>query len=413
MKGSRNKSTAETVSVGNVTVRIYRRDRQTTTGKSRTVYEVADYSTGKRRLRGFTDHKEATTEARRIARTLGNGNAQAAMLRNADAASYGRALELLRPTGVKLEVAAAAFAEAFKLLEGNAILEAARFFKAHRPALARRSVAEVAEEFMASKRNQSPPYSTSYLKDLEYRLGRFRSAFTGNIASITAPEVQRFLDEIPNAQSRRKTRTIIGGLFDFAQRRGYVGKGLSPIQDTEKPKPRTAPKEVFTPKEIKSLLKAAPPNYLPVLAIGAFAGIRRQEILRLQWSDIDLEAGRINIPRHKAKGGRKPRLVPVLPSLKAWLLMTSDRTGAVWKMSEGSLEKVRKATVAAAGVDWKDNGLRDSFISYRLAATQAEQTVALEAGNSPDVVFNHYRTVVTPEAAEEYFRVFPEPEGGQ
>lgn len=403
------KAKCETVSAGNVTVKVYRRSRPTATGKSRDVFEVADYSTGKRKLRSFSDHAEARKEAGRIARNLANGNAQAAMMRNADAASYGRAMELLRPTGVPLEVAAATFVEAFNTLGDNALVEAARFYKTHRPGVTRRRVPEVVEEFMAAKRNQSPPYSASYLKDLDYRLGGFKEAFAGYISGITGPEVQRYLDTIANAQSHRKTRTIIGGLFDFAERRGYVGKGLSPVGDTDKRKPRSADKQVFTPAEIKALLEAASPDYLPALAIGAFAGVRRQEILRLQWPDIDLEAGRISIPRYKAKGGRKPRLVPILPNLKAWLSRTANREGHVWKLSEGSLEKARKATLAAAGVQWKDNGLRDSFISYRLADTQAEQQVALEAGNSPEVVFNHYRTVVTREAARDYFGVVPGP----
>jgi hypothetical protein len=34
--------------------------------------------------------------------------------------------------------------------------------------------------------------------------------------------------------------------------------------------------------------------------------------------------------------------------------------------------------------------------------------VALEAGNSPEVIFSHYRELVTPEAATAWFSVKPE-----
>jgi hypothetical protein len=35
---------------------------------------------------------------------------------------------------------------------------------------------------------------------------------------------------------------------------------------------------------------------------------------------------------------------------------------------------------------WKRNGLRHSFISYRIAPVKNENTVSLEAGNSPQMI---------------------------
>lgn len=45
---------------------------------------------------------------------------------------------------------------------------------------------------------------------------------------------------------------------------------------------------------------------------------------------------------------------------------------------------------------WKKNALRHSFISYRVAAIQSVAQVALEAGNSPQMIFRHYRELVRP-----------------
>lgn len=55
------------------------------------------------------------------------------------------------------------------------------------------------------------------------------------------------------------------------------------------------------------------------------------------------------------------------------------------------------------GVTWAKNGLRHSYISYQLAILNDTARVALEAGNSPDVIFAHYRELVTPEAAKAWF----------
>jgi hypothetical protein len=35
--------------------------------------------------------------------------------------------------------------------------------------------------------------------------------------------------------------------------------------------------------------------------------------------------------------------------------------------------------------------LRHSFISYRIATVKSADQVALEAGNSPSIIFKHYR----------------------
>jgi hypothetical protein len=64
--------------------------------------------------------------------------------------------------------------------------------------------------------------------------------------------------------------------------------------------------------------------------------------------------------------------------------------------------------VKAAKTPWKDNGLRHSFISYRLANIQNAAQVALEAGNSPAMVFKHYREIVRPAAALTWFAIAPE-----
>jgi len=68
----------------------------------------------------------------------------------------------------------------------------------------------------------------------------------------------------------------------------------------------------------------------------------------------------------------------------------------------------RDATAKAAGVPWKPNALRHSFCSYRLAQTQDAAKVSLEAGNSPAMVFKHYRELVRPAAARQWFAVAPE-----
>jgi len=51
--------------------------------------------------------------------------------------------------------------------------------------------------------------------------------------------------------------------------------------------------------------------------------------------------------------------------------------------------------------------LRHSFISYRIAKVKNANEVALEAGNSPAVIFKHYRELATEEQADAWFAIVP------
>lgn len=61
----------------------------------------------------------------------------------------------------------------------------------------------------------------------------------------------------------------------------------------------------------------------------------------------------------------------------------------------------------ALKLDWPRNVLRHSFISYRIASVKSADQVALEAGNSPSIIFKHYRELATEEQATEWFSIMP------
>ncbi len=65
-----------------------------------------------------------------------------------------------------------------------------------------------------------------------------------------------------------------------------------------------------------------------------------------------------------------------------------------------------------AGVPWKHNGLRHSYISYRVAETKNVHQTSLEAGNSPQMIFKHYRQLVSDAAAKDWFSITPAKKDG-
>jgi integrase len=393
-------------------VRIYRRNRPTASGKSSPYFYVADYTTGERRMQGFSDAGKARQKAEQIARQLATGETTAATMRNSDAASYGRAVELLRPFNVSLEVAAAILAKAAEIVGIDRVIEAATFYDRHgADKITRRTVTATVAELIVAKRARGK--SERYLGDLAARLKRFAKDFAVDISSVTGPNVQGWLDKLKSKktgkiapQTAKNYRTVLFTLFSFAESHGYIIKGANPIADTDSISTNGGAIEIYSPSEIAALLKAAPVEFVPFLALGAFAGLRAAETERLEWADIDMAGGFITIGSDKAKTASR-RIVPILPNLSAWLTPYAGKTGKVWKPGPNLLRDARAETVKSAKIEWKDNALRHSFISYRLASIQNAAQVALEAGNSPGVVFRHYRELVKPDTANAWFAVSP------
>jgi len=89
----------------------------------------------------------------------------AASLSNGESASFGCAVDLLRPTGASLELGAATFAKCFELLGGDNLLEAVRHFAQQNPAkIEQRLVTDVAADLLAVK--AADGCSADYLTDL-------------------------------------------------------------------------------------------------------------------------------------------------------------------------------------------------------------------------------------------------------
>ncbi len=120
-----------------------------------------------------------------------------------------------------------------------------------------------------------------------------------------------------------------------------------------------------------------------------------------------MKRGHIEITAGNAKTASR-RIVPILPNLAEWLKPHAKKTGLLFPADNGTaFNNKQNETSVAAKVKWKANGLRHSFISYRVADIQNVAQVALEAGNSPGMIFGHYRELVTAEDAKLWFTISP------
>lgn len=105
------------------------------------------------------------------------------------------------------------------------------------------------------------------------------------------------------------------------------------------------------------------------------------------------------MPAHKAKT-RARRLVTIQPNLRAWLDLGGELPGQTCEQQLWELTR-------KVGVPWPRNCTRHSWASYHLARFGSAATTAMEAGHSETMLFAHYRALVTPEAAAEFWSIVP------
>ena len=411
---------------GHTIVKIYR-----TPSRGCDAYTVSYYLGDQRVRKTFADLGLATTEAETVANKLSTGELNVLTLTSGDRLSYVRAIEALKPTGVPLEMAAMQFAAAHKILEGGSVVDAARYSAKKNPIwLPKKPVPDVVSEMIDAK--TADGMSKYYTSDLKWRLGRFAEKFPGAISLVTSADIGDFLRGLKGlanegekampvtGRSRNNFRRAIGTLINFAVSRGYLVKGTVEIEDVAQAREENGEIEIFRPEEMAAVLKIADKRLIPFLAIGAFAGLRHAELQRLDWAEVRMDDGFIEVKANKAKTASR-RLVPIQDNLKRWLEPYRKASGHICDYVNTSNQIDKLAVIVdaklkekdpTAAFAWKRNALRHSFISYRVAAIQNVAQVALEAGNSPQMIFRHYRELVRPADAVKWFSIMPLGEAG-
>lgn len=241
---------------------------------------------------------------------------------------------------------------------------------------------------------------------------RFADAFPGAMQAVTREKYSAWLDSLGVAAPTRNVYHVrIRQLYRFARAEGKISAELCG-PELVRPVKTTYTPETYSPDELRALLAAVPHEWLPFVALGAFAGLRPGEVgkqdgctkQRLQWENILWDRDKIDVPANVSKVGKR-RFVPMCEALRAFL--------APWRGASGlcvpnrSVYKEIPIWSRAAGVPWKKDALRHSYASYRLALTKDTPALALELGNSVNIIFNHYLELHHEDTARDWFAIRP------
>lgn len=259
---------------------------------------------------------QAKARAEEIAKEISAQNAGHGILPLRDVRAYQSAVEKLAPLGVTLSDTVDEYVDARRRIGNRALRDATDFYTRHvKPDAPQKSLAEVAQEMLDAKKKRGK--TMVYLRGLRRCLEPACDVLTGPISQIQSKDIDDYLLDLDfGSRTIKNVRSALVSTFAFAKSRGYLPDDRETAASRSEPieVKASGPVEIFTPKEMETLMTVADSDTLSILAQGGFAGLRTAEIGRLEWKDVNLEQAIITISADNSKTASR-RVVPVQSNL--------------------------------------------------------------------------------------------------
>lgn len=179
------------------------------------------------------------------------------------------------------------------------------------------------------ERRLAPATCNAYARDVRACVAFLRTIDVRELAEVRVAHLRRFLaaeaEHRPAPSSQARTVAAVRCFFRFCLENEYLERDPAVVLRT--PKKREALPDILDRTELYRLLAVPGSGEVwqrrfvgrverdrLLLALFAYSGLRRAELLALDWDDLDLERRLIRV--RNAKGGRQ-RAVPLHPVLLA------------------------------------------------------------------------------------------------
>lgn len=423
------------VRVGNVTVKIHK--RKTSAGNENFMVEYRD-TDGKRKFPSAKTEDAALALARQKGQLLSNFGASVAETSPDEVAAYVRAKSLIEPFNLSVLPVVERCAQwlvQFKTLDGIGLALANPQAGAVANVVAR-SLHDAKKDYVAELKADRK--SELHVQNVETRLDRVLQPFNCDVATIDTATLQKRLDAMNGGSTNYdNNRRVLSAFFGWCYRNSFhfenpaatpkkqlrmAGKTYLKIKDVEIGK-----KGIFSPVEMVKLMTAATEDELPLLLFCGFAGLRTSEFARLKWSDVDFESGRLIVGEDEGKTTGSWRSLQMEKNLchalaayrsrKGWIFadrLSKEKKPLTFKQLFQKVCDLQRTIAERANVVWRKNALRHSYISYRLVLKHPVSTVADDAGNSPQMIHSHYKSLrfadgrfITEKEAKAWFELIP------
>ena len=164
---------------------------------------------------------------------------------------------------------------------------------------------DVAREYLT---HQKPRISAAnYRRECGIVEDHLKPFFAGELRAIRKATVARYITArcaCVSSATVAKELNVLKHLLRLAVEE-WEYLPVNPIpRSIHPPKPAPGRVRYLQPGELRVVLEAAPMWLRPIIAMAVATGMRRGEILKLRWLDIDLDGARVLLPRTKNGEGR-------------------------------------------------------------------------------------------------------------
>ena len=389
-------------------------------------YRVAWSVNGKRQMKPFPTYggKGGALEfAEDLVPKLYKGSQETALtpVQASDAlAALARLQSFYEATGrrVSLLGGISEYCEALTNLSGRTLGEAVQGYLSTVAVVKRQPLAEAVAEFLAgrkplaeSKDGKRPKHSPVYEYHVNFWLNEFAGTFPNDaVCDLTKSHLDTYLGRFSelSAKSRNDRRAVVKMFLRWCVAKDYLSQHHRLFEAVAFKAESADAQEIdfYRPKELRAMLEAADAKMMPVIALSGLAGLRIEECLRLDWADVWRVDGKVEISARIAKG-RQRRLVTICPALARWLEPFRDCKGPVCNKNPMQFNRAFVRLRDNLEIPARRNGLRHGFVTFHMATYANENLTAAEAGNSPQMIHQHYRGLMTKKDGEAWFAVAP------
>ena len=246
----------------------------------------------------------------------------------------------------------------------------------------------------------------SHLRDMTYSINEIKDQLSVNyIVDITAESLENFKAKSQHQPiNLNKKIKHFKSMCRFAQKQGWYD--FSKLDSVKPIKVKAAAKKVLNQNEVTELIQTAKENspnvWYPIIFTFLNTGIRKRELVTLEWDDIDFDHNTLKIqPKPHlliegepflCKTEDSKRVIPLKRSLKE-VLLNMERTSTLvfpnklgnmrWNNFTREFSKIVKFTPIDKPELIKPHCLRHTFLSHLLVYGKVDLlTVSKLAGHS-------------------------------
>ncbi len=166
------------------------------------------------------------------------------------------------------------------------------------------SFADVAKQYLTHQKARIS--AANYERERGIVEDHLKPFFAGELRAVRRAIVQRYITaRLPDASNATVTKelNVLKHLLELASAE-WEFIPVNPARRIKAPKPAPGRVRYLQPTELRAALEAAPMWLRPIIGLAAATGMRRSEILKLRWLDIDLSGKRLLLPQTKNGDGR-------------------------------------------------------------------------------------------------------------